>query len=544
MIRVTCCPRRPVRARQRWLAGTLLALTAAGAGFSSIQSFTPAERLSRAISLSAPANPPLLSRPAGAVSSARPLVALCGSTGSTVAPTANVVWEEFFDGEWGIAQLAGPCSVGTLDPSWEATARRIDAPAGGPTGRKALSPRLASWSSDHPYVHVVYREVSDTGQRVFHAYSSQSGAGGWSTPVALGPSTGYVGPPALCTQEIGGNRHVFVAWTQNDSVPEWSGEEGLRLAVSSDGGLTFGAPMVVPTPNGRAMLPSVAPGMSSGEVYLGWVAEDDDLTAGGYRAMLQRWNASGAAGVLHAQVSNPLAQQLTELQLVSVPSRQGALMMWAEEAAVEHSLWYHDASDTVDSLAVLPTPGPDPLQVDVDLAVDESAGLVLSVLPRTEDVFVEPMLVWSRVLDLSPLPSQPPVWSTSGGVQGLQPISTQNATGYARPRPRIAVSGGQALVVWMQAGIGPEADFDIMVSTSAVSLTPNWSTPVSITSLPAPPPGHAQSRSGYPRLVLEPGRALAVWDDRRAWSQPDTDTNVPEGSALGAPDVYATLIDL
>jgi len=539
MAHSAACP--PGVVRRRAVLRVTLLLGLLGAGLQA-QLPGPSVRLSRDIQLAPPANPALLLRPPGAVSSRQARLALDGSTSQLVGPTVNVVWEEFFDGEWGIAQLAGACPIGTLAPTWQTTARRLDAPAGGPTGVDALSPAVASWSSTHPFVHVAWREVSPTGQRIRYSFSGSGGSGGWSAPVSLSGTAPFVGAPVICTQEVGGQRTVFVAWTEGNSQPTWTGVDGLRLAVSTNGGLGFGAPLVVPTTH-RAVRPTLAPGVTAGQAYLAWIEYDDDLGTGGSRPRMQRWSAAGPAGALHTHEPAPLPIAITEIVLLGVPSKQGAVLAWVADVSVLRSRWYRDASDSLDVLPDLAAVGTGPVQGDASLAFDATTGLVLCLLGRSTAAASQPLLVYSRVLDLAPLPGAAPAWITTGGLQGLQQVSLTNALGLSRPRPELAVAGGRALAIWMEAGSGPGEDFDIMASTCLVSTQPSWSPPVSITSKPATLPGQAEARSASPQCLMVPGRALVVWDDRRAWTAPDPVTHASTSPARGAPDIHASLVD-
>ena len=525
-----------------WLAGVLTLLGAADGERLLAQVVSPSQRLSRDVTQPPPSLPAVLTRDPGAVSSRRPHVAVSGTTSSPAAPTVNVVWAELFDDRWGVVQLAGPCSVGQLDPLWEPNARRLDLPA--PTGTvNALAPKVATWDSGHPAVHVVWREVAEGGQRIVATMSPTGGVGGWTTPVALGPTAAFVSAPVICTQDIGGTRHVFVAWTQKDDADDWDERENLRLAISTNGGLSFAPPQTIPTPLGRALLPTVSPGVTPGEVYLAWVDQDDDLTSGGYRVVLQRRDLLGPAGGFHVIASAPLPQALTELWMVTAPSHDGALLLWNADIHVQRSVWYRDGADSVDALPDLVGPGAIPLQGDASLAVDDGAGLVVCVFSRALDAFAAPLLNLSRVLDLSPLPAQPPSWVTAGPAGGLATVSTMNAPGISRTVPQVAIADGEAVAVWMEATPGYAGDFDVFAATATVSATPTWSAPVSVTSKPATLPGTAEARSGSPRLVVAPGRALVVWDDRRDWSLPLPDTHAPSSGARGAPNVHASLVD-
>ena len=541
-------PRRGGTARRVALgvSSLLLCLTAAvHAGGPGDPVVGPPVRLSRDLALAPPASPGLLLRGPGTSSSRGPELALSGALGVGGSPVVNVVWEEHLAGAWAVLHLAGDSGPDALAPSWEATTRRLDAPSeGGDTGHNALSPVIAGFADGQPLVHVVWRQVGAAGQTIQHAYSVNGGLGGWSAPRALCDPQPYVGEPSLVTQDVAGTRHVFVAWAQNDQHPLWRGNEDIQLCVSSDGGLTFGAPFNASQSAERSMLPTLAPGADAGEVYLAWVEYQDDLPGNGYRPAFQRFDQNGPTGTLNTYGLPPYPQLITEMHLESVPGQRGALVAWTEDFVLLKSCWYWNDSDSTDCLEDMVVSGPAPLQGDLDLAADEASELIYCVLSRTADMVNMPVLAWCRVLDLGPLPGQRPRWVDGGMEAAMSQVSFANATSsLSRVRPKVAVGDGAAVVAWMQADDAFEAAYDVLVSVSPLLDVPSWSTPVSVTGKPLPESGQAQARSANPAVLTAGGRTLVAWDDRRSWSPPDATTQQPTGTARGAPDVYSSLLE-
>ena len=283
------------------------------------------------------------------------------------------------------------------------------------------NPRIAG-SDDGNRLVAVWGEYST--EDVLRVAVSSNGGTTWSTPVDLSDSSSSADDPAVSVSADG--TQAVAAYTQNDGL-----DDRVRIRTTSDGGLTWGSPVTLSDAGGNADDPQIAQSADGNHLAVAWVRSD------GLNTRVQiRVSSDGGTTWAPAQNLSASGQDANTAKIAGSADGSELTLAWQISGTSSNRIQSRSSTDggitwnTTSTHSAESSTGDDP---DVAVSADGSSAAIS----------------WYRIISFNP--SRVEVVTSADKGASWSSADALSDTAFDADSPRVAMSanGRRLLTTWV-----------------------------------------------------------------------------------------------